>query len=80
MKKGGWALKSEKKIELCLHKILQERNMKESELAKLTGLYPSYINSITHNEHPHINLKKLAIIATVLNIKDISKLINFTKD
>ena len=54
--------------------------MKESELAKLTGLYPSYINSITHNEHPHINLKKLAIIATVLNLKDISKLINFVKE
>lgn len=54
--------------------------MKESELAKLTGLYPSYINSITRNEHSHINLKKLAIIATVLNIKDISKLIDFAND
>lgn len=73
-------MKSEKKIKLRLHKILQERNMKESELAKLTGLYPSYINSITRNEHSHINLKKLAIIATVLNIKDISKLIDFTND
>ena len=67
-----------RKIELQLDKILQKRNMRESELAKLTGLYPSYINNLTRKRSSNINLEKLNIIATALNIKDIRHLINFS--
>lgn len=71
-------MKSHRTIRICLDQILESRNMKESELARLTGLYPSYINSLTHNRSQHVNLHKLKIIADALNITDIRKLLKFT--
>lgn len=53
-------------IKILLSERLAERNMTQSELAQLTGIRPSTICDIYHNNIDRINLMHLEKICRVL--------------
>ena len=65
-------------IKILLSERLAERNMTQSELAQLTGIRPSTICDIYHNNIDRINLGHLEKICMVLkcSISDVMKLKN----
>ncbi|HDR4373424.1 TPA: helix-turn-helix transcriptional regulator [Bacillus cereus] len=65
------------KMYVILDKVLSERNMTQKQLAELTGLRPATISEICKNQRTTLNKEHLNKIANVLNITDITHLIEF---
>lgn len=57
--------------------ILEERNMTQKELAKLTGIRPAGISELCSNQRISFNRKHIDKIAEVLNITDVRELFEF---
>lgn len=64
-------------IKIKVRDILNERGITQKELSKMTGIRESTISEICRGCRSGINLQHLSTIAEALNIKDISKLIDF---
>lgn len=63
-------------VKVQLARLLQERGMTQAELAKLTGIRPSTICDLYHNNADRINLEHLERICRALRceIAEILKL------
>ncbi|MFJ5716523.1 helix-turn-helix domain-containing protein [Neobacillus sp. NPDC093127] len=66
------------KVILKLDKLLQERNISQNELSRLTGIRQPSINEMCRNQTIRLPLDNLAKICEVLNCKitDVLELIN----
>lgn len=62
-------------IVIKIDKLIESRGMTQGKLAELTGLRPSTISEIIRGTRSVINKEHLAKIAEVLEITDISELI-----
>lgn len=69
-----------KQIRLYVKEKLQEINMTQSQLAKMTGIRPASISGICRNTGTSINIEQLERIAEALEIKDIRELIDFAEE
>ncbi|SOC12958.1 DNA-binding Xre family transcriptional regulator [Ureibacillus xyleni] len=67
-------------IEVKLKQLLKQRNMKQIELANLTGLTPRSISELANNQVERIPRKALLKIAEALSITDIREIIDFKLD
>lgn len=63
-------------IEVKLSKILQERNLTQSELSELTGIRVATINDIVNNRRDAWNQYHLVAIMSALGIERLSDLID----
>jgi transcriptional regulator with XRE-family HTH domain len=61
-------------VELHLRDILRKRNMKQKELAELTGLRPNVISNLCRGTVERLYLDHIGKIATALEITDIREL------
>lgn len=66
-------------IEIKLKELLKERNLKQYQLAELSGLTPRAISELVNNQVERIPKKALCKIAEALEIEDISEIIEFKK-
>lgn len=62
-------------VKIKLKEILTERNMTQSELAKLSNLSEAVISIFARGQGNSINKEYLSKIASALNIKDIGELL-----
>lgn len=62
-------------VKIKLKEILTERNMTQSELAKLSNLSETVISIFARGQGNSINKEYLSKIASALNIKDIRELL-----
>lgn len=62
-------------VKIKLKEILTERNMTQSELAKLSNLSETVISIFTRGQGNSINKEYLSKIASALNIEDIRELL-----
>ena len=62
-------------IEIKVKKALDERGIKQKELAEMAGIRESTISDIVRGSRTVINFEHLAKIATALKIDDIRELI-----
>lgn len=62
-------------VKIKLKEILTERNMTQSELAKLSNLSETVISIFARGQGNSINKEYLSKIASALNIKDIGELL-----
>ncbi|WLR53350.1 helix-turn-helix transcriptional regulator [Bacillus tianshenii] len=75
----------ELKIRINLDKVLKERKMKQKELNDLIEqkfgenkrLRPATISEICNNQRSTINKEHIELIASALEIKDVTKLLSF---
>lgn len=65
------------KVVIKLGEVLKQRGMTQKELAKLTGIRESGISALVRGSQTSFNKEQLAKIATMLEITDISELIDF---
>ena len=65
----------ELKIKINLRKLLQEKNVTQLELSQLTGIRQATISEIVNRRRRSVNLNYLESIMKVLEITDISRLI-----
>ncbi len=68
------------KIRLKLKDLLEERNIKQKDLAQMTQIRESTISDICRGTRTVMNFEHIAKIAEVLEIDDIRVLIELTKD
>lgn len=61
-------------VKFKLKEILEERNMTQKQLAKLSNVREATISEIIRGSRTVINFKHLSAIAEALDIKDIEKL------
>ena len=66
-----------RKLRLRLDEVLQEKNISQRKLSKLTGIYPNAIGNMCRNTGTSINKEYLSKIAEVLDIDDIRMLIHW---
>lgn len=62
-------------VKIKLKEILAERNMTQSELAKLSNLSETAISTFARGQGNSINKEYLSKIASALNITDISDIL-----
>jgi hypothetical protein len=62
-------------VKIKLKEILTERNMTQSELAKLSNLSETVISIFARGQGNSINKEYLSKIASALNIEDIRELL-----
>ncbi|MDT5846084.1 helix-turn-helix transcriptional regulator [Streptococcus pneumoniae] len=62
-------------VKIKLKEILTERNMTQSELAKLSNLSETVISIFARGQGNSINKEYLSKIASALNIEDIGELL-----
>ena len=67
-------------IRIRLKELLEERNMKQKELAELTDIRESTISDICRGVRTVMNFNHIAKIAEDLNIKDIREIIELKSD
>ena len=65
-------------IKIRLKEILDERGLKQKDLAKQTGISESTISDICRGTRTVMNFEHIAKIVEVLEIKDIGDLIKLT--
>ena len=65
-------------IKIRLKEILDERGLKQKDLAKQTGIGESTISDICRGTRTVMNFEHIAKIVEVLEIKDIGDLIKLT--
>ncbi|HBU80863.1 MAG TPA: XRE family transcriptional regulator [Paenibacillus sp.] len=63
------------RIELRLHEALSKRNLKQRDLARMTGIRPNAISNIYRGFPERLSLDHLERIANALKITDINELI-----
>ena len=66
-------------IEIKVKNALDERGIKQKELAEMAGIRESTISDIVRGSRTVINFEHLAKIATALEISDIRELITLKK-
>ena len=64
-------------VRIRLKELLEERNIKQKDLAIISGIRESTISDICRGARTVINFEHLARIADALEITDISDLIEF---
>ncbi|MBG9533243.1 DNA-binding protein [Bacillus thuringiensis] len=67
-------------VKFKLKDILEERNLTQKELAKLSNVREATISEIARGTRTVINFKHLAAIANALNITDIQQIIVLEKN
>lgn len=67
-------------IKISLGEILNNRNMTQSELVRLTGIRSETISNLVRNKTERVTLSHLAKIMTALELDDISKLLSYISD
>lgn len=67
-------------IEIKLKQLLKEKNVKQYELSKITGIHQSRISTLLNNSTTSINRVHMDKIAKALNVTDIRDLIDFSKE
>jgi putative transcriptional regulator len=65
----------EYKVKLRLKELLDERGIKQKDLAELTGIRESTISDICRGSRTVMNFEHISKIAEALKIKDIRELI-----
>lgn len=68
------------KLNILLKKLLKEKGMTQVELSHLSSVPQSKISMLCNNNYQELNIANLEKIATALNIKTISELMEFSKD
>lgn len=68
------------KLNILLKKLLKEKGMTQLELSYLSSVPQSKISMLCNNNYQELNIANLEKIATALNIKTISELMEFSKD
>ncbi|MFD1989702.1 helix-turn-helix domain-containing protein [Paenibacillus nicotianae] len=68
------------KLNILLKKLLKEKGMTQLELSHLSSVPQSKISMLCNNNYQELNIANLEKIATALNIKTISELMEFSKD
>jgi transcriptional regulator with XRE-family HTH domain len=63
------------RIELRLHMALKERNLKQRDLARMTGIRPNAISNIYRGFPERLSIDHIERIANALKIKDIRELL-----
>ena len=63
------------KVRIRLKELLDERDIKQKQLAEMTGIRESTISDIVRGSRTVINYEHLAKIAEALEIKDIRDII-----
>lgn len=68
-------------VKIYLSRLLGERRLAQSDLAKKTGIRPNTINDLYHELSEHINLNHLELICEALNcsLTDLIEIIPDTK-
>lgn len=67
-------------VRIRLKELLEERNMKQKELAELTDIRESTISDICRGARTVMNFNHIAKIAEALKIKDIREIIELKID
>ena len=67
-------------IRIRLKELLDERGMKQKELAEKTSIRESTISDICRGSRTVMNFEHIAKIAEILGIKDISEIIELKVD
>ena len=65
------------KVKLKVKELLEERNITQKKLAKISGIRESTISDIVRGTRTVINFEHLSKIAEALEIDNISQLIDF---
>jgi transcriptional regulator with XRE-family HTH domain len=63
------------KIRVKLEEVLKSRGLTQKQLAEMTGIRPAAISELFNNQRKSLNKEHLEKIAAVLDIKDITELI-----
>ncbi|PEJ62415.1 XRE family transcriptional regulator [Bacillus toyonensis] len=66
-------------VKFKLKELLEERNLTQKELAKLSNVREATISEISRGTRTVINFKHLAAIANALNITDIQQIMVLEK-
>lgn len=66
-------------VELKLKKLLEDREMTQLELSKLSGVRQSTISDIVRGARTVINFGHLSKISEALKLTSITEIIDFTK-
>ncbi|WP_145040978.1 helix-turn-helix transcriptional regulator [Paenibacillus sp. Y412MC10] len=66
------------RLHIKLQEVLDERGLKQKELAALTGIRLGTISEICNNRRSTINREHLEIIAEKLDITEVNELLVFT--
>ncbi len=67
-------------IRIQLKDLLEERQIKQKDLAEMTGLRESTISDIVRGTRTVMNFEHIAKIAEALEIEDIREIIVLTKE
>lgn len=67
------------RVRIRLKELLDERNIKQKQLAEMTGIRESTISDIVRGSRTVMNFEHLAKIAEALEIKDIRDIIELNR-
>ena len=68
------------RIQLKLDKAMKDRGITQLKLARLTGIRQATISDMVQNKRGTINLRNLERIIQILNIRDMSEIIELVDD
>lgn len=68
------------KLNILLKKLLKEKGMTQVELSHLSSVPQSKISMLCNNNYQELNIANLEKIATALNIKTISELMELIEE
>lgn len=68
------------KVKILLKEAMKKRNLTQMQLSELSGVRQAAISELYRNARQEINLIMLAKLATAMNIKDISELLQFVDE
>ncbi|MGV7117389.1 helix-turn-helix domain-containing protein [Paenibacillus kyungheensis] len=65
------------KVNILLKEAMKKRNFTQMQLSELSGVRQAAISELYRNTRQEINLIMIAKLATAMDIKDISELLQF---
>lgn len=65
------------KVNILLKEAMKKRNFTQMQLSELSGVRQAAISELYRNARQEINLIMIAKLATAMDIKDISELLQF---
>lgn len=68
------------KVKILLKEAMKKRNLTQMQLSELSGVRQAAISELYRNARQEINLIMLSKLATAMNIKDISELLQFVDE
>lgn len=68
------------KVKILLKEAMKKRNLTQMQLSELSGVRQAAISELYRNARQEINLIMLAKLATAMNIRDISELLQFVDE